>query len=164
MQVSPRNEEAVRARRTFPTTRCLKFKRCPTHGRTADVSVPSTQPPPGPKGRGSLELWGPEPGNPFEPPGCASVVHPLRRRLSPWSTRRSPKPVEKGEGNCGAGDWGGGREGQKNLAVDDYRPEKTHVFLLHEIVRANFIPVFAGDVSAKTGQSLQMNALQYPHP
>jgi hypothetical protein len=24
--------------------------------------------------------------------------------------------------------------------VDDYRPEKTRVFLLHEIVRANFIP------------------------
>ena len=115
----------------------------PDTRRTADASVPSTQPPPGPKGRGSLELWGPEPGSPFEPPGCTSVVHPLRRRLSPWSTRRSPKPVEKGEGNCGAGDWGGGREGQKNLAVDDYRPEKTSIFLLHEIVLANFIPLFA---------------------
>jgi hypothetical protein len=83
-------------------------------------------------------------------------VHPLRRRLSPWSTRRSPKPVEKGEGNCGAGDWGGGREGPKNLAADDYRPEKTSVFLLHEIVIVNFVPVFAGASREKVMRS------QYP--
>jgi hypothetical protein len=126
----------------------FKVQTMPDTRRTADASVLDTATP-GPKGRGSLELWGPEPGSSFEPPGCASVVHPLRRRLSPWSTRRSPKPVEKGEGNCGAGDWGGGREGPKNLAVDDYRPEKTRVFLLHEIVRANFIPVFADAGSAR---------------
>jgi hypothetical protein len=85
----------------------FKVQTMPDTRRTADASVPSTQPPPGPKGRGSLELWGPEPGSLSNLPDALPLAHPLRRRLSPWSTRRSPKPVEKGEGNCGAGDWGG---------------------------------------------------------
>jgi hypothetical protein len=97
---------------------------------------------------------------------CASTPTPPFSLVNPAITQAR----RERRGQLWGRRLGRGREGPKNLAVDDYRPEKTRVFLLHEIVRANFIPslqVLVPRRRHKLGflgkrQSLQMNALQYP--